>query len=399
MRAVSRFWKALAAGALALGAWPALAQQAPAPTTNTSAVDTIGPRELQNFSLNGTVTRAADQPVAVSPRTRPARAEPKPAAATAEQTPPSEAPAVASPKPRRPAVTTLAQTQSARTPPAETAADTSPSLVLPQIATATPAASTHPPTLVADPVPPGTLSTEHKFALMPWLLAALALGAGGAFLFFRSRGREAFAAGPHIDAFQAPAPAPAPRPTPAPPAAAPKPATPASTGIVSTRLRPWVEIGFQPVRCVLEPEKITVDFEIELSNSGSVPARAVLVEASLFNAGPDQDEQIAAFFAKPVSGGDRIDILPPMQRMALRTQISVPTEQMTAYELGGRPVLLPMIAFNAVYKWGAGDGQTSASYLLGRDTKSDKMGPFRLDLGPRIFRGVGARLAPSGIRR
>lgn len=106
-----------------------------------------------------------------------------------------------------------------------------------------------------------------------------------------------------------------------------------------------------------------------------------------------------AFFARPVSGGDRIDILPPMQRMALRTQISVPTEQMTAYELGGRPVLLPMIAFNAVYKWGAGDGQTSASYLLGRDTKSDKMGPFRLDLGPRIFRGVGARLAPSGIRR
>ena len=201
MRAVSRFWKALAAGALALGAWPALAQQAPAPTTNTSAVDTIGPRELQNFSLNGTVTRAADQPVAVSPRTRPARAEPKPAAATAEQTPPSEAPAVASPKPRRPAVTTLAQTQSARTPPAETAADTSPSPVLPQIATATPAASTHPPTLVADPVPPGTLSTEHKFALMPWLLAALALGAGGAFLFLRGRGREAFAAGPHIDAF------------------------------------------------------------------------------------------------------------------------------------------------------------------------------------------------------
>jgi hypothetical protein len=62
-------------------------------------------------------------------------------------------------------------------------------------------------------------------------------------------------------------------------------------------------------------------------------------------------------------------------------------------------VLLPRIALTAFYNWGGGDGLTSASYILGRDTKRDKMGPFRLDLGPRIFRGVGARLAPSGIRR
>ena len=58
-----------------------------------------------------------------------------------------------------------------------------------------------------------------------------------------------------------------------------------------------------------------------------------------------------------------------------------------------------MIAFNALYSRSGGDGQTSASYLLGRDTKSDKMGPFHLDLGARIFRGVGARLLPQGIRR
>jgi hypothetical protein len=26
------------------------------------------------------------------------------------------------------------------------------------------------------------------------------------------------------------------------------------------------------------------------------------------------------------------------------------------------------------------------------------MGPFRLDLGPRIFRGLAARLMPAGVR-
>ena len=49
-------------------------------------------------------------------------------------------------------------------------------------------------------------------------------------------------------------------------------------------------------------------------------------------------------------------------------------------------------------QWSAGEGQTSVAYLVGRDTKGEKMAPFRLDLGPRIFRGVGARLLPVGVR-
>jgi len=398
MRAVSRLGKALLAGALAIAPWAALAQQAPAPTTNTPAVDTIGPRELQNFSLNGTVTRAADQPVAVPSRTRPPRPETNsPSAATAEQTTPTAVPRIASSKPQRtpsvsaPRAQPTAQDSSAQTalsPVAET---------LPQVATAAPSASMPASTFAADPVPTGTLAPEHRLPLLPWLLAALALGAGGAFLFFRNRAREAFAGGPQVDAFEAPTPAP--RPAPAPPAAAPKPATPASTGIVSTRLRPWLEIGFQPVRCVLDAEKVTVDFEIELFNSGSSPARGVLVEASIFNAGPDQDREIGAFFAQPDGRGDRIEIIPPMQRLTLRTQVSAPSENVRAYELAGRPVFLPLIAFNALYTWSGGDGQTSASYLLGRDTKGEKLGPFRLDLGPRIFRSVGAHLLPTGVRR
>ena len=72
MRAVSRFGMALLAGALALSPLTALAQEVPpqsSSTTNTPAADAIGPKSLQNFSLNGTVTRAADQPVAVPPAT------------------------------------------------------------------------------------------------------------------------------------------------------------------------------------------------------------------------------------------------------------------------------------------------------------------------------------------
>src|SRR5690349_16491738 len=100
MRAVSRFGKALLAGVLLAAPWAALAQQAPAPTTNTPAVDTIGPRELQNFSLKGTVTRAADEPTPVPPKSRAARSEPQPSLVTAEKAP-TETRAAAEPKPRR----------------------------------------------------------------------------------------------------------------------------------------------------------------------------------------------------------------------------------------------------------------------------------------------------------
>jgi hypothetical protein len=239
--------------------------------------------------------------------------------------------------------------------------------------------------------------------MLPWLLAALAAAVGGAFLLWRNRSREAFAGGAQVDAFVAPEPAPT--PPPAPRAAPPRPAPagevvdPSSLGLVSTRLRPWIEIGFRPTRCVLEDQRVVVDFELELFHSGSAPARGVLVEASLFNAGPTQDQQIASFFANPVGAGERIAVIPPLQRFAVRTQVIAPREQIQAYELGGRQVFIPLIAFNALYSWSSGDGQTSASYLLGRDTKGEKMGPFRLDLGPRIFRDVAARLLPDGVRR
>ena len=58
MRAALRLGIASMATGLALGPLPALAQDA-APAAETPAADSIGPRELEGFSLQGTVTRAA----------------------------------------------------------------------------------------------------------------------------------------------------------------------------------------------------------------------------------------------------------------------------------------------------------------------------------------------------
>ena len=413
MRAVSRFGMALLAGALALSPLTALAQEVPpqsSSTTNTPAADAIGPKSLQNFSLNGTVTHAADQPVAVPPATakkqpssqaqataQPATGRPAPTAAA----PATAAPRVAHPQNEAPAPTETAQ--AAAQPLSQPQPASSVTVPLPKLQASTTSSAAPPPSFAPAPDSPGTLAAGHGFSMLPWLLAALAVAIGGAFLLWRNRNREAFAGGPQVDAFVAPEPAPAPMPEPRP--APPRPAPsgdavgPSSFGFVSTQLRPWIEIGFHPTRCILEDQRVVVDFELELFNSGSAPARGVLVEASLFNAGPTQDEQIASFFGNPVGAGERIVAIPPLQRVAVRTQVIAPREQIQAYELGGRQVFIPLIAFNALYSWSRGDGQTSTSYLLGRDAKSEKMGPFRLDLGPRIFRDVAARPLPAGVRK
>src|SRR4051812_11625345 len=400
MRAGLRLGSRLLAAALAFAPVAALAQDSGQATTNTPATDAIGPRELQNFSINGTVTTPAEpQPAARAPAqsASPPAARNRSASSTAASAQADRQPA-AQPEPREAA-------RAAQDPPRPSTPSSSVTVALPKLednlsrggsVAATPVSA--PGFADSDPAA-GTLAPERKLSFLPWLLAAIALGAGGAFLFYRRRqGREAFAGGPQVDAFSAPetaVPGPPPRPAPTPPTRPPS----SIPGLVSTRLRPWIDFGFQPLRCIVEDHQITVEFELELMNSGNGPARAVLVEATLFNAGPNQDAEIGGFFANPVGEGDRIALIQPLKRMVLRPEVVIAREHVQEYEVAGRKVFVPLIAFNALYRWSGGEGQSSISYLIGRDTKGDKMAPIRLDLGSRVFRGLGSWTLPTGIRK
>lgn len=177
----------------------------------------------------------------------------------------------------------------------------------------------------------------------------------------------------------------------------PEPVAP-SPGIVSSRLRPWLDFEFNPTDAVIDDEKAVVHFEVTVFNSGSAPARDVLIEAALFNAGPDQDQEISAFFANPVANGERVPLIAPLQRMAFRSTAMLNREQVRVFEAGDRKVFVPLIGFNALYRWSSGGGQTSSSYLLGRNTSGEKMAPFILGDGARRFNGLGARPHTVGIR-
>jgi hypothetical protein len=78
----------------------------------------------------------------------------------------------------------------------------------------------------------------------------------------------------------------------------------------------------------------------------------------------------------------------------------MPNDQVREVTIQGRRLFIPTVAFNIVYEWGNGKtGQSSSSYLVGREaeTPTQKMGGFRLDLGPRLYRSVGQR--PTRLAR
>ncbi|MEO7366007.1 MAG: hypothetical protein ABIW03_06785, partial [Sphingomicrobium sp.] len=232
---------------LVLAPAPTMAQDA-APATNTPATDTIGPRELQDFTLNGTVTRPA---ATAPPRTTPAPAR----TPTRMAIPPTTSPAgnpVARPRSEpSPAVAT--------TLPAATA--------LPEAITPAPSDGlATQPTFEPTPIAPDEPSASPSGGYALWLLAVLALAAGGSFLAWRRRQQPSYAtAGRDSEFFEPTLPAAEPRllegapsPQPALPQPEPEQRAPAPSGIVSTRLRPWLEIGFTPGRCVVQEQGATI---------------------------------------------------------------------------------------------------------------------------------------------
>ena len=439
-RSVERISLAAAAALMVLPATQALAQNSDAPVDVTAApppaAGDIGPSQLRDFNLNGTVTRPADRPAAAQPAPTPR--------ATAPSTATSDRIAA-------PVRTTPTRNNSAAIAPAPASATlpvTLPDISRPAVGSVvaplqSPDFSTPSAAAVALPAEAG------GFSFWPWLVALAAL-LGGAYLLRGRRGRRTRYADFHRLAFAGPPEGQAELPRPSPkPVSTPKPAggkvpapwptakgradpepasepsapwptdaksapqpsqapSPDSTptpqrddgGIVSVRLKPELNVEFVPDRAVVTDREVMLQFDVTIINSGSAPARDVLVEGKLVTAHAAQDAEIADFFAVPDGTGDRMALIPPLGRVALKSAVRLPLDQLHSFEVDGRRLFVPLVALNILFRSGGGDGHASASYLVGRGTDDDaKLAPVRLDLGPRIFRGLSARPHSAGLQR
>ena len=383
---------------------PAQAQDAQQNSTQQNS--TVGSPQLRDFSLPGQRTTPppgpAPEPVPTIPP--PATDQPRPTPA------PSPAPSPARPAPVReqppaaPAPTTAPDRErivrervdeAAPVDEAPAAPVAAPDPVLPQSEVLAPPPPAGPAErTVAEPVP---AEPDGGF---PWLALLLAGGVGVLGLL----GYRRFAAG-RTEAYAAPEPEPEPvavpkaaipaaaPPRPAPAAATPAPPAPTSIGI---KLRPQLELEFKPDKAAATLTDANVQFELKVRNSGNMAARNIRIEARMFNAGAEQDREIGAFFARPAqaSSNSTLPAIPPRGEVSFKSTVTMPKDAVREINVQGRRLFIPMVAFNVLYEWGEGKtGQTSMSYVVGREapTPTEKMGAFRLDLGPRVYRSVGQR--------
>lgn len=406
----------LASAAVCLGMAPLAAQNSGAtapPPSNSSA---IGPGELSNFTLNGTVTSPAERPPAAQPVSPPA-SRPEPAGrANDRPAAPSTAtpPAAVRPDP--------ADSDLFRRPP-----------TLPD-ATAANAVTAAPPVVGGDQSNPASPLSPDGFSLLPWIVALFAAAGAGAIWFGRTRRRQGYAAAgrrtidiARADPVPMPASSPRPAPVPAPTAsptgarrplpttlipkqAAPPPAQPQPIaqprpdpiipgGIVSTGLRPWIDVELTPDRALLDDGGVAIAFEVTLFNSGSAAARDVVIEARLLNAGARQDAELSAFFTDPATAGDPIPQIAPYARIPLRSAVRLTRAEVREYEIEGRKLFVPMVAISVRYRWSSGAGHSAVGFLVGQGAEGqEKLAPLRLDRGSRSWKGLGARRYEKGLR-
>jgi hypothetical protein len=336
-----------------------------------SGSNVIGPAQLKDFSLqprNRPIPEPqTQQPVVVAP--------PAPAQSMPGTAPNRAAPATAQPQPQaqRPAQErTVARPEQTQDAPATAPADVaqapapSPFVLDPEVAAE-----------ADDAAPaPGAPAAAEPGGSRTWLyaLAAAALALLG-FIAIRRRRRNA-AAEAAPEPMPAPAAPPKPRPEPIP--------------------RPWLELALKAERALFTDTEAVVEFELEIANKGGSPARNLRIDVKMFNAGAEQDQEIGAFFKTAGRESTRLSL--PLVDAGItgviRGTVAMPRDAMRAMKLDERLLFIPVVAVNALYDWGEDrTGQTGKSYLVGREaqTPSEKMGAFRVDQGPRVWRTVGQR--------
>jgi hypothetical protein len=323
------------------------------------------PPELRDFRLD---------PERAQPTPQPEVQPPPPAPAVEPETQPTQ------PRAERPAQPTTRQSLR----PAVTAPVGNQTAAPPEAVIEQPAEATSPSPEVAAP-PAQTLATPtSSSAPAYWEIAAAValamLALLGGWLFLRKRGNDVAddLEQPNIPKFES---EPAPKLAPTAP-------------VATITKRPRISLEFVPEKATLGFSALTLKGQLRLVNEGDAPAIDMQLRATMISANQRQKETIAAFH------GGAIPITPnPLgeakagERLALDIEMSVQVNELDSYTIGERKIFVPVMLANLSYEWEGGSDNVTMAWMVGRETEpaQPKMGPLRLDLGPRSFAPLGQR--------
>lgn len=253
--------------------------------------------------------------------------------------------------------------------------------------------------------------------LWAWLLAGLAaLGAG--IWYWRRRPLPAGEAPvDYSPPAEAEAPRPKPRaataarpPAPTPPVPAARPSPPAERPAAPLVTRPADEqramvamaLEIRDIRMTVD--QVLVSLALNLANQGPVAATGLMVRIALGQGSAMPEAVLARFFDGAGGSVLRDDIaIDPGAGEQISTEVMLPRAAIEPLMIAGRPMLVPVVAFDVTYHWdGPGEafGQNAGSFVLGREqgaAGSEKLAPLPLDRAQHRVDRPGARA--TAVRR
>lgn len=199
---------------------------------------------------------------------------------------------------------------------------------------------------------------------------------------------------------------PAPTPTPAPVSAGVVPAWTNLDQYVSAgslvrrpaddqRADVDMDVAVRSIR--IEADHIAVGFILTLSNRGVLDATGLMVRIAL-GQGSAMHEAVLGRFYDGAGGSilrDDMELVAGRSEQ-LSSEVKLPRTAIEPMILGGKPLLVPVLAADVTYHWdGEGDafGQIAAAYVLGRAAVggTEKLAPIPLDRAPLAVDRPGAR--------
>lgn len=170
------------------------------------------------------------------------------------------------------------------------------------------------------------------------------------------------------------------------------------TSIASTTSE--IKLAFVPERIVISFNSLSLYGDLELHNTGTKPAHNVKLYTGLITANADQNAEMAAFHAGEAGvDPDDLDNMAAGEKIALSLSLALPLSEIQSYILGDQqltvPIMLARVSHmaDASNHGKAGEHVQTLSCIIGREAvpPQPKMGPLRLDMGPRSYASLGQR--------
>jgi LPXTG-motif cell wall-anchored protein len=163
-----------------------------------------------------------------------------------------------------------------------------------------------------------------------------------------------------------------------------------------------IKLTFVPERIVISFNSLSLYGDLEIHNTGIKPVHNVKLFTGMITANADQHAEMAAFHAGDAGvDPDELDNMAAGEKIALSLSLVLPLAEIQSYSLGTQQLTVPIMLARVSYaseplrngKSISAEHVQTLSCIIGREAvpPQPKMGPLRLDLGPRSYASLGQR--------